>query len=90
MIGQRELAMATALIFYSPAAYTGTISVLVAADEAATSGAALYNNGTAVTLTQGRVERFDVSGFESLQLKTSGTESGSRAVPVFAVLDTPC
>lgn len=91
IVGGRELAMCVGLVFYNPAAFTGTISVEVAADENDTGSGmkALYNNGTAVTLNAGRVEKFDVAGFESLRIKTSGTEGAQRTVNVIAILDIP-
>lgn len=84
----RELAFASAVVFYSPAAYTGTISVEVAPSEDSLAAAmkALYNNGTAITLTAGRVERHEVNGFESIRIKTSGTEAADRLVDVYAIL----
>lgn len=89
--GFNELQMCVALVFYSPAAYTGTISVEVADQEDAVAGdmKALYNNGSAVVLTQGRVEKFDVGGFKAVRVKTSGTEAGSRDVKAYAILDIP-
>lgn len=89
IIGKRELALCVGLVFYSPAAYTGTISVEVAADENAAAGdmKPLYNNGSAVVLTAGRVEKFDVAGFEAVRVKTSGTEASDRLVQAYAILD---
>lgn len=89
MLAARELAHAVSLVFYNPSAFTGTISVEVGASEDAAAWSALYNNGTAVTLTAGRVEKHDVGGFESLRAKTSGTEAGTRTIQVYAILDIP-
>lgn len=84
----RELAMASAIVFYNPAAFTGTINVYVGGrdDTAANLPGPLYNNGSAVTLTAARVERHEVNGFESIQIKTSGTELADRSVDVYAIL----
>lgn len=89
ILSARELAMARAIVFYNPAAFTGTISVQVGAkDDSGTSDMkALYSNGTAITLTAGRVERFDVSGFEAIRAVTSGTEGAQRDIDVYAILD---
>jgi hypothetical protein len=84
----RELAFAEAIVFYNPAAFTGTISVEVgpSEDTLAAGMKALYNNGSAVVLTAARVERHEVNGFESVRIKTSGTEAADRLVDVYAIL----
>lgn len=89
VLSARELARASAFVFYNDSAYTGTISVLVGPREDNVIGdlVALANNGTAVTLTAGLVERFDVNGFESIAIKTSGTEGAARSVDVYAIVD---
>lgn len=91
ILASRELAMCVGLVFYNPAAFTGTISVQVASNEGAVAGdmKALYNNGSAVVLTAARVEKHDVGGFEAIRIVTSGTEAAQRDVPVFAILDIP-
>jgi len=91
ILGAKELGMAQSIVFYSPATYTGTISVEVGLQEdaGAAAMAPFYSGGSAVTLTAGRAERFEVNGFRAVRLKTSGTEGASRAVPIAVVLDLP-
>ncbi len=89
ILASRQLAMATALVFYNASAYTGTVAVEVAqhAGDAAAAHVPLRNNGSAVTLTAATAERHDVNGFESIMLDSSGNEGAERVVDVYAILD---
>ena len=86
----RELGLVVGLMFYSPAAYVGTISVLVGPKDDSLIAALLplKIGGVAAVLTAATADEFKVSGFECVALKTSGTEGAQRDVEVYAVVDT--
>lgn len=89
VLAGRTLARSQGLVFYNDSAYTGTISLLVGAHADAVIGdlEAIENNGTAVTLTAGVVQKIDVAGFEALAIATDGTEGAERNVDVYALID---
>lgn len=78
-----------AIVFYNASAYTGTVAVEVHydADAVAASHAALSSNGSAITLTAGIVQRFDVNGFKSIMLDSTQNEAAARAVVVVGIFD---
>ena len=90
ILAARELGLVVGLMFYSPATYTGTISVLVGPKDDSLIAACLplKISGAAATLTAGDADFFPVSGFESVALKTSGTEGAQRDVDVYAIVET--
>jgi hypothetical protein len=89
VIQDPTLAGLVGVVFYNPAAFTGTVSVLVAFDDDAlfASHAALYNNGSAVQLTAGRVEKHDVCGFKSIAIQSGSAEGADRNVQVIGIMD---
>ena len=87
VLAGEELINLVGIVFYNPSAFTGTIAVEVAW-AIGTTGAnhqALYSGGSAVTLTAGRVERWDINGFRSIVLDSSGTEAAERVVEVIGI-----
>lgn len=89
VLASRTLARSQGLVFYNDTSYTGTISLLVGAHESDTISdlVAIENNGTAVALDAGLVQKVDIAGFESLAIATSGTEGAQRTVDVYALID---
>lgn len=77
------------LVFYNPAAFTGTVAVEVAwpKDALAAAHGALSNNGTAIELTAAIVERFDVSGFASIMLDADTNQGAERVVQLVGIVD---
>ena len=78
-----------AILFYNPATLTGVVAVEVAWDDAALAAAhaALYDGGSAVVLTAGRVERHTVNGFRSIMLDADTNQTGDRSVEVVGIFD---
>lgn len=89
VLGVRELGQVVGLMFYSPSAFTGAISVHVGPKDDNTSGqlSVLRSNAVAVALTAATAEYFQCSGFESVACKTAGTEASTRDIEVWAILD---
>ncbi len=82
--------MARALVFENDeTAFTGTVSVLVGPDEATAFADLLPMevNGTAVALSAGVVEQWDISPGAAVGIQSSGAEAAERTVRVYAVLD---
>lgn len=89
VLSARELGQLVGLMFYSPATFTAAISVYVGPKDDNTTGqmTPLRSNGAAVTLTAATAEFIQCAGFESVALKTAGTEGAQRDVDVYAILD---
>lgn len=89
VLSARELGQLVGLMFYSPAAFTGAISVHVGPKDDNTSGqlTPLRVAGAAVALTAATAEFFVCAGFESIACKTAGTEGAPRDIEVWAVIE---
>lgn len=89
ILGARELAFAKKLVFFNPAAFTGTISLQVGPrdDSLAAAMLPLRVAGAAVTLTAAVAQEVDSGGYESIRVGTSGNEAQARDIDVYAVLD---
>lgn len=77
--------MTIALIFVSPAAYTGTITVQGAL--ATGTPQALAIDATALTLTAAQTKRINISGIETVKLASGSAEGAQRVVDVYAEFD---
>lgn len=90
ILAAKELGLVVGLMFYSPAAYTAAISVLVGPkdDSVAAACLPLKIGGVAAVLTAATADFFAVSGFEAVALKTAGTEAAPRDVEVYAIVET--
>jgi len=74
-----------ALIFVSPAAYTGTITVQGAL--ASGTPQALAIDATAITLTAAQTKRVNISGIETVAILSGSAEGATRTVQVYAEFD---
>lgn len=86
----REMAMLVGLVFYCPVtAFDGTVAVEAASVDSAAAAdhRALYVNSTAVTITAGRAEQWDVAGVASIMLDSSSNEDPAVAVVVVGIFD---
>lgn len=91
VIAAKELGMVVSLLFENAAAYTGTVTVYVGADETTLIAAMLplRSAGTAAdaTLIAGKWQEIGtVPGVQSLAIKSGSAEGGARVVRCFAVL----
>lgn len=75
-----------ALVFVSPAAYTGTISVL--GSMGSETPQALAVDGSAITLVAAQTQRVNISGIRQVAISSSGTEAADRSVEVYAEFDS--
>jgi hypothetical protein len=88
VLSNSTLRTAEWLIFDTPSAFTGTVSVYGALDNDAVIGAmkACYRDGTAVTIGANRVDRCSVGGLSSVAIVSGSAEGAQRDVKVYAVL----
>jgi hypothetical protein len=78
-------------LFHAPVAFTGTVSVHAGPNVGDTSSTVLplSSGGTAVVIVGALSTYWAIGGFNSICLKTSGTEAAPRVVQLYAILDIP-
>lgn len=76
--------------FYSPATYTGVVTILVGPDEnmaIANMIPAASTAGTNITLTAGKCQTINLGAIKSLAIQSAGAEAAARAVPVLVQIE---
>lgn len=89
VLSSKLLKMAKALVIdTAESAFTGTISLLAAAEEGAAFSdlLAVRAGGAAVAVTADSIEQFDVSPGCSIAVQSSGAEAAERNIDIYAIL----
>lgn len=90
VLANKQLRMARAIVFENAeSAFTGTVSVLAAAEEEAVAAdcVPVYVDGSAVTVGTDRVEQWNISPGSAIMIQSSGAEAADRVVKAYAILD---